>query len=215
MKNNMNKIGYVKIASNKNDILYLLNNRRNIEKSRFYDLFDNIFECISKRNYVSIFDFLIDHDSLDLANRFMENCNMSNYNFKNEYVEKSNGDKFLFSYIDKEFDKVNYFISNVYNEILNYENLFLNESFDIEQDFRDYIINYQRIDKINKIKNNITEHKLLEISRNKRVSYNFKNEKINRLIKLTTKKYTVENQSFTWSLVRILKNKFSKYEKKN
>ncbi len=145
----------------------------------------------------------------------MKNCNKTNQNFKNDYVDKSNGDRFLFAFIDKEFDKVNYFISNVYNEILNYENLFLNESFDIEQDFRDYIINYQRIDKINKIKNNITEHKLLEISRNKRVSYNLKNEKNNRLIKLTTKKCTVENQSFTWSLVRILKNKFSKYEKKN
>ena len=55
----------------------------------------------------------------------------------------------------KEYDKLNYYISNVYNEVLTPENLFVNESFGRYPDFRDYIINYLRKVKIDKIKNKI------------------------------------------------------------
>ena len=57
----MKKNNYVKVRDNKNDILFLTTNRRNlIKEGKYYDLFDQIFESISKRNYISVFDFLID-----------------------------------------------------------------------------------------------------------------------------------------------------------
>ena len=56
----MKKNNYVKVRDNKNDILFLITNRRNlIKEGKYYDLFDQIFESISKRNYISVFDFLI------------------------------------------------------------------------------------------------------------------------------------------------------------
>jgi hypothetical protein len=157
------KKNYVRVDDNKRDITSLISNRRNlIKEGKYYDLFDQIFESISKRNYISVFDFLIDYQCFDLADRFLENCSKSNYNFKNDYIEKSNDFKFLFSFMGKEYDKLNYYISNVYSEMLNHENLFVNESFGRYPDFRDYIINYLRQAKIDKIKNKIVENNLVE-----------------------------------------------------
>ena len=157
------KKNYVRVDDNKRDITSLISNRRNlIKEGKYYDLFDQIFESIAKRNYISVFDFLIDYQCFDLADRFLENCSKSNYNFKNDYIEKSNDFKFLFSFFGKEYDKLNYYISNIYSEMLNHENLFVNVSFGRYPDFRDYIINYLRQAKIDKIKNKIVENNLVE-----------------------------------------------------
>lgn len=159
----MKKNNYVKVRDNKNDILFLTTNRRNlIKEGKYYDLFDQIFESISKRNYISVFDFLIDNECFDLADRFFENCNQNNYDFKNDYIEQSSDSKFLFSFFGKEYDKLNYYISNIYSEMLNHENLFVNGSFNRYPDFRDYIINYLRQAKIDKIKNKIVENNVVE-----------------------------------------------------
>ena len=150
------KKNYVKVDDNKRDITSIISNRKNlIKEGRFYVLFDQIFENIAKRNYISVFDFLIDYQCFDLADKFIANCNQNNYDFKNDYIEQSSDSKFLFSFIGKEYDKLNYYISNVYSEMLNHENLFVNESFGRYPDFRDYIINYLRQAKIDKIKNKI------------------------------------------------------------
>jgi len=150
------KKNYVKVDDNKRDIMSIISNRRNlIKEGKYYDLFDQIFERIANRNYISVFDFLIDYQSFDLADRFLENCDKNNYDFKNDYIQKSSDSNFLFSFIGKEYDKVNYYISNVYNDILNHENLFVNETFKRYPGFRDYIVNYLRQAKIDKIKNKL------------------------------------------------------------
>lgn len=150
------KKNYVKVDDNKREIMSIISNRRNlIKEGKYYDLFDQIFERIANRNYISLFDFLIDYQCFDLADRFITNCNQNNYDFKNDFIEQSSDSKFLFSFIGEEYDKVNYYISNVYNDILNHENLFVNETFKRYPGFRDYIVNYLRQVKIDKIKNKI------------------------------------------------------------
>ena len=54
------KKNYVKVDDNKRDITSIISNRKNlIKEGRFYVLFDQIFENIAKRNYISVFDFLM------------------------------------------------------------------------------------------------------------------------------------------------------------
>jgi len=134
--------------------LMKINNKGQYEK--LYTGFDKLMDRIDSTIYYVLFDFLVDNGYYILADRLFENCISQNIDFVSEFESESMLSCFMTYFEAKEYEKVNYYLKKGFDINVHQPWLLVFLNAKEYSEIMDYITQYNRRIKIERIKSKIS-----------------------------------------------------------